>query len=152
MSSLLARRQRRHARDHALAEGLRPLFPGNDAVGAGGIGLRRADDLVEMGVGVEIEARKKIQVVKARREVVIAASAVNSPKLLMLSGIGPAEELKRNGVDVIANRPGVGRNLQDHLELYIQQESLHPITLNSVFNPFSKALIGAWFLIERTLL
>jgi choline dehydrogenase len=104
----------------------------------------------QRATGVEIEARKKIQVVKARREVVIAASAVNSPKLLMLSGIGPAEELKRNGIDIIADRPGVGRNLQDHLELYIQQESLQPITLYSVFNPFSKALIGAEWLLFKT--
>jgi choline dehydrogenase len=100
--------------------------------------------------GVEIEARKKIQVVKARREVIVAASAVNSPKILMLSGIGPAAEIKRNGIEVIADRPGVGGNLQDHLELYIQQESLQPITLNAVFNPFSKALIGAEWLFFKT--
>ena len=104
----------------------------------------------QRATGVEIEARKKIQVVKARREVIIAASAVNSPKLLMLSGIGPAEELKRNGIEVVADRPGVGRNLQDHLELYIQQELIQPITLYSVFNPFSKALIGAEWLFFKT--
>jgi choline dehydrogenase len=104
----------------------------------------------QRATGVEFEARKKIQVVKAKREVVIAASAVNSPKLLMLSGIGPAEELKRNGIDVVADRPGVGRNLQDHMELYIQQESLQPITLYSVFNPISKALIGAEWLFFKT--
>jgi len=100
--------------------------------------------------GVEIEARKKIQVVKARREVIVAASSINSPKILMLSGIGPAAELQLNGIDVVADRPGVGGNLQDHLELYIQQESLQPITLNSVFNPFSKALIGAEWLFFKT--
>ena len=104
----------------------------------------------QRATGVEIEARKKIQVVKARREVVIAASAINSPKLLMLSGIGPAEELKRNGIQVVADRPGVGRNLQDHLELYIQQESLKPVTLNAVLNPFSKALIGARWLFFKS--
>ncbi|MEZ5804195.1 MAG: choline dehydrogenase [Rhizobiaceae bacterium] len=104
----------------------------------------------QCATGVEIEARKKIQVVKARREVVIAASSINSPKLLMLSGIGPAEHLRSHGIAVIADRPGVGRNLQDHLELYIQQESLKPVTLHSVLNPFSKALIGARWLFFKT--
>ncbi|QDC02983.1 choline dehydrogenase [Mesorhizobium sp. 8] len=100
----------------------------------------------QRAVGVEIEAHKKIQLVKARREVIVAASSINSPKILMLSGIGPAAHLRENGIEVIADRPGVGTNLQDHLELYIQQESTQPITLNSVLNPFSKALIGARWL------
>ncbi|QKD04761.1 choline dehydrogenase [Mesorhizobium loti] len=104
----------------------------------------------QRAVGVEIEAHKQIQVVKARREVIIAASSINSPKILMLSGIGPAEHLRENGIAVVADRPGVGRNLQDHMELYIQQESTKPITLNSVLNPFSKALIGAQWLFFRT--
>ncbi|MDX8524541.1 choline dehydrogenase [Mesorhizobium sp. MSK_1335] len=104
----------------------------------------------QRAVGVEIEADKKIQVVKARREVIVAASSINSPKILMLSGIGPGAHLKENGIQVIADRPGVGANLQDHLELYIQQEATKPITLNSVLNPFSKALIGAQWLFFKT--
>ena len=104
----------------------------------------------QRAIGVEIEARKQIQVVKAKREVIIAASAINSPKLLMLSGIGPADPLRQHGIDVVADRPGVGQNLQDHLELYIQQESTQPITLYSVLNPFSKALIGAEWLFLKT--
>ncbi|MER8430431.1 choline dehydrogenase [Mesorhizobium caraganae] len=104
----------------------------------------------QRAVGVEIEAHKQIQVVKARREVIVAASSINSPKILMLSGIGPAAHLAENGVQVVADRPGVGRNLQDHMELYIQQESTQPITLNSVLNPFSKALIGAQWLFFKT--
>ncbi|MBZ9872634.1 choline dehydrogenase [Mesorhizobium sp. BR1-1-9] len=104
----------------------------------------------QRATGVEIEARKQIQVVKARREVIVAASSINSPKILMLSGIGPAEHLRENGIAVVADRPGVGRNLQDHLELYIQQESTKPITLNSVLNPFSKAMIGAQWLFFKT--
>lgn len=104
----------------------------------------------QRAIGVEIEAHKQIQVVKARREVIVAASSINSPKILMLSGIGPAEHLRENGIEVVADRSGVGRNLQDHMELYIQQESLLPITLNSVLNPFSKALIGAQWLFFKT--
>lgn len=104
----------------------------------------------QRAVGVEIEARKQIQLVKAKREVIVAASSINSPKLLMLSGIGPAAHLKENGIAVVADRPGVGANLQDHLELYIQQESIRPITLNSVLNPFSKSLIGARWLFFKS--
>ncbi|MBZ9977887.1 choline dehydrogenase [Mesorhizobium sp. BR-1-1-10] len=100
----------------------------------------------QRAIGVEIEAHKQIQVVKARREVIVAASSINSPKILMLSGIGPAGHLHENGIAVVADRPGVGGNLQDHLELYIQQESTKPITLNSLLNPFSKAMIGAQWL------
>jgi choline dehydrogenase len=104
----------------------------------------------QRAIGVEIEANKQIQVVKARREVIVAASSINSPKILMLSGIGPAEHLREHGIPVVADRPGVGRNLQDHMELYIQQESTKPITLNSVLNPFSKALIGAQWLFFKS--
>ncbi|MGB3899912.1 MAG: choline dehydrogenase [Mesorhizobium sp.] len=106
----------------------------------------------QRAAGVEIEARGRIEVVKARREVIVAASSINSPKILMLSGIGPAQHLRDNGIAVVADRPGVGANLQDHLELYIQQQSTQPITLNSVLNPFSKALIGAqWLLFKNGL-
>ncbi|WP_421929490.1 choline dehydrogenase [Neoaquamicrobium sediminum] len=104
----------------------------------------------QRATGVEIEARGKIQVVKARREVVLAASSINSPKLLMLSGIGPADHLRENGIAVVADRPGVGQNLQDHMELYIQQESLQPITLYSKLNLWSKALIGAEWLFFKS--
>ena len=94
-------------------------------------------------VGVEIERGGRIETVRAAREVVVAASAFNSPKLLLLSGIGPAHHLKEHGIEVVANRRGVGANLQDHLELYIQQECLQPVSLYSKLNLVSKAAIGA---------
>ena len=104
----------------------------------------------QRAVGVEIETRRQLQLIKARREVVIAASSINSPKLLMLSGIGPAAHLGEHGIAVKADRPGVGQNLQDHLELYIQQESVLPITLYSKLNLFSKAFIGAQWLFFKS--
>ena len=104
----------------------------------------------QRATGVEIEARGQIQIVKARREVIVAASSINSPTLLMLSGIGPGQHLAEHGIKVVADRPGVGQNLQDHMELYIQQESLKPITLYSKMNLFSKALIGAEWLFFKT--
>lgn len=100
--------------------------------------------------GVEYEKAGRIEVVHARREVVIAASAINSPKLLLLSGIGPAAELQSLGIEVRADRPGVGRNLQDHLEVYVQQASRQPITLNGKLNLVSKGLIGARWLFARS--
>ncbi|MBA4205219.1 MULTISPECIES: choline dehydrogenase [Pannonibacter] len=90
------------------------------------------------------------QVAHARREVIISASSINSPKLLMHSGIGPAQHLKDNGIEVVADRPGVGANLQDHLELYLQQACTQPITLYKHWNLVSKALIGAQWLFTGT--
>jgi choline dehydrogenase len=104
----------------------------------------------QRAIGVEIEVRKQIQLVRAKREVILAASSINSPKLLLLSGIGPAAHLRAHGIEVVADRPGVGQNLQDHLELYIQQEATQPVTLYSVLNPFSKALIGAQWMFFKS--
>ncbi len=101
-------------------------------------------------IGVEIQRGDVIEKVRARKEVILAASSINTPKLLMLSGIGPAAHLKEQGISVITDRPGVGGNLQDHLELYIQQASLLPITLYSKLNLFSKALIGAQWLFFKS--
>jgi choline dehydrogenase len=101
-------------------------------------------------VGVEIERGGKIEVVRARREVIIAASSINSPKILMLSGIGPAAHLSEHGIEVVADRPGVGQNLQDHLELYIQQASTQPITLYKHWNLWGKAIAGAEWLFFKS--
>ena len=99
--------------------------------------------------GVEVQRGSRTEVIHASLEVIISASAINSPKLLLLSGIGPAEELKDQGVKVQADRPGVGKNLQDHLELYIQQACTQPVTLFKYWNLLGKALIGAQWLFTR---
>lgn len=100
--------------------------------------------------GVEIIRSDRVETITANREVILAASSINSPKLLMLSGIGPAAHLSQLGIPVVADRPGVGANLQDHLELYVQQECTQPITLYSRLNLFSKALIGLEWLLFKT--
>lgn len=100
--------------------------------------------------GVELRQGDNTVIINANREIVIAASSINSPKLLMLSGIGPAAHLREHGIEVVAARPGVGSNLQDHLELYIQMECLQPITLNSKLGLFSKARIGLEWLLFKT--
>lgn len=101
-------------------------------------------------VGVEVQSGKKIYIVHALKEVIVAASAINSPKLLMLSGIGPAEHLKDMGIPVVADRPGVGQNLQDHLELHIQQACTLPITLFKYWNPIGKLRVGIQWLFNKT--
>ncbi|MEM9577697.1 MAG: choline dehydrogenase [Pseudomonadota bacterium] len=101
-------------------------------------------------VGVEVLRGGAAQIIRARREVVLAASSINSPKLLMLSGIGPAAHLAEHGVELVADRPGVGRNLQDHLELYLQMASKLPVTLYKHWNLLSKAAIGAQWLFTKT--
>ncbi|MBD3662684.1 choline dehydrogenase [Sulfitobacter aestuariivivens] len=108
--------------------------------------------LIEDGraTGVEVLRSGTTQIIRAENEVVLAASSINSPKLLMLSGIGPAAHLREHGIDVVADRPGVGENLQDHLELYIQMAASQPITLYKHWNLFSKAMIGAQWLFTKT--
>jgi choline dehydrogenase len=114
---------------HALAS--RILFEGNRAV------------------GVTFERRGRVHQVRARREVILAGGPINSPQLLKLSGVGPAAELRAHGIDVIADRPGIGANLQDHLEFYFQMACTQPITLYSSMNPLAKALIGLRWLLRR---
>ncbi|MCA8880462.1 MAG: choline dehydrogenase [Rhodobacteraceae bacterium] len=101
-------------------------------------------------VGIRIRRGGKSELVRARREVILAAGSINSPKLLMLSGIGPAAHLAEHGIAVVADRPGVGANLQDHLELYIQMAASQPISLFKYWNLWGKALIGAQWLFTKT--
>ncbi|MBB5720859.1 choline dehydrogenase [Loktanella ponticola] len=101
-------------------------------------------------VGVEVEIKGQVQTIKANIEVIVAASSLNSPKLLMLSGIGPAAHLAEHGIDVVADRPGVGQNLQDHLELYIQQAAIRPVSLFKYWTLLWKSRIGLEWLIRKT--
>ncbi|MDB3910890.1 choline dehydrogenase [Paracoccaceae bacterium] len=100
-------------------------------------------------VGVQVRRGEQSLRINARREVVIAASSINSPKLLMLSGIGPAAHLAEHNIAVVADRAGVGQNLQDHLELYIQMAASQPISLYKYWNLFGKAWVGANWLFGR---
>jgi choline dehydrogenase len=96
--------------------------------------------------GVEITRGNGREIVQARAEVIVAASSINTPKLLMLSGIGPAAHLAQHAIPVIADRPGVGANLQDHLEIYMQFAASQPVSLYKYWNLWGKALIGAQWL------
>jgi choline dehydrogenase len=100
--------------------------------------------------GVEYDVGRGTITAKARREVIVAASSINSPKILQLSGIGAPEVLQAAGLPVNHVLPGVGENLHDHLEIYFQMESLRPVSLYSSLNLYSKAMIGLEWLSFKT--
>lgn len=103
-------------------------------------------------VGVEMAKGRNLHQLRARREVILCGGAINSPQLLQLSGIGNPDELRALGIDVIAPLKGVGENLQDHVETYVQYASKEPITLYSAMNPLAKLKIGVeWLLFGRGL-
>lgn len=97
-------------------------------------------------VYVQGSSRKKVY---AKREVIVSGGAINSPKLLQLSGIGPADHLMDMGVKVVADRPGVGANLQDHPEIYVQYECKEPITMYPSIRPFGRLKVGLKWIFGR---
>ena len=101
-------------------------------------------------VGVELLAGAGLKTVWAKKEVILASSSINSPKLLMLSGIGPAAHLAAHGIQIVADRPGVGQNLQDHLEVYIQMAASQPVSLFKYWNVFGKAWVGLQWALTRS--
>lgn len=125
-------RKRRNLRieTHATAEKL--LFEGKRAV------------------GVVFERGGKLITVKAKREVIVAAGSLASPQLLMLSGIGPAEQLAEHGIAVVKDLPGVGENLQDHYGAIITYESKLPLTVNDIMtSPVRQVKAGLEYLLFR---
>ena len=112
-----------------------------------------------LGVHIIVEGRRAVgfryrhraETVEARveREVILCAGAIGSPHLLMLSGIGPADHLKAHGIEVRADLPGVGGNLQDHLEIHVQHRCTQPVALNGHLRLHSMAAAGIeWFLFK----
>ncbi len=101
-------------------------------------------------VGVEVEQNGKRVQFRARREVILSGGAINSPQLLQLSGIGNPELLEPLGIPVVKALKGVGENLQDHLETYVQYACKQPITLYSATKPLKMAAIGAEWLLFST--
>ncbi|HEX3942768.1 MAG TPA: choline dehydrogenase [Rhizomicrobium sp.] len=100
-------------------------------------------------VGVEYLQKKECVQARAEREVVLSGGAVNTPQVLMLSGIGDPEILRNFEIPVIAELKGVGRNLQDHLDCSIQYECTQPITLYSQAKPLAAAKTGLQYLLFR---
>jgi choline dehydrogenase len=101
-------------------------------------------------VGVDYALGGQTRHARAEREVVLSGGAINSPQLLLLSGIGDADQLAKLGIEVVADRKGVGENLQDHLEIYVQHACLQPISLYGSEKLGKKLWIGAdWLFLRR---
>lgn len=100
--------------------------------------------------GVQVERGGVLQTIRAEREVIVCGGAINSPQLLQLSGIGPADLLRRHGISILVDAPEVGRNLQDHLCVYIKHRCLTQDSLASRLTLTGKIRIGAEWLFLRT--
>lgn len=107
--------------------------------------------LIENGraVGVQYLHRKKLVTAYVDGEVILSSGAVNSPKLLLLSGIGPADELRQRGVDVVHHLPGVGKNFQDHMDVYLTAETA-PVSYNEEDRPDRAVRHAIQYLLYKT--
>ncbi|MBI1262706.1 MAG: choline dehydrogenase [Rhizobiales bacterium] len=101
-------------------------------------------------VGVEYEQGGVTKTVRANKEVILSGGAVNSPQVLLLSGIGKGEYLKKFGIDVVADLPGVGQNLQDHLDATVLYECKLPVSLHSQTNPLRALMTGMQYTFFKT--
>ncbi|WCN15402.1 choline dehydrogenase [Marinomonas mediterranea] len=100
-------------------------------------------------VGIEYDINGKVTSASASKEVILSAGSVGSPQLLQLSGVGPKAVLDKANVPLVQDLPGVGENLQDHLEVYFQYRCNEPVTLNGKLDLISKGLIGTrWILFK----
>ncbi len=111
-------------------------------------------DIIEFegkrAVGVRYEQKGEKQQAYARREVLLCGGAIASPQILQRSGIGNPELLKELGIETVHALPGVGENLQDHLEMYIQYECKEPISLYPALKWYNQPKIGAEWLFNGT--
>ena len=105
-------------------------------------------------IGVEVKKNNNSEIYYCNKEVILSSGSINSPKILQLSGIGDEKILNQNGIDIINHLPGVGKNLQDHLEIYIQHKSKIKDTLyNLSTNYLTQTIEGIkWFLLKKGML
>lgn len=99
--------------------------------------------------GVDVRVRGEIRRVQAER-VICCAGAINTPQLLQLSGVGPSDLLRQRGVPVVYDLPGVGANLQDHLEVYVQHACREPVSFNPALKWWNQPWIGLQWLLSKT--
>ena len=100
--------------------------------------------------GVEYERHGEVRTARAEREVILSGGAINSPQLMMISGIGPADHLRSVGIEPTLDLPGVGRNLQDHPKIAVQAACTEPVTIDWVAKPHRKLMAGARWLVSRS--
>ncbi|MDY0132260.1 MAG: choline dehydrogenase [Desulforegulaceae bacterium] len=125
------KKERTNLKIQCFAKASRILFEGNKAV------------------GVEFNVKGKNQQKVYGKEIISCGGAINSPQLLQLSGIGNGEELKDLGIDVVKDLKGVGENLQDHLELYVQYACKKPVSMFPALKWYRQPFIGAQWLFQR---
>jgi choline dehydrogenase len=100
---------------------------------------------------VEYRQGGVLRTASARKEILVSGGAYNSPQLLQLSGVGPAELLKQHGIDVVLDAPGVGNDLQDHLQVRLVTRCAQRVTLNDILNhPVRRIMAGARYAAFRT--
>jgi choline dehydrogenase len=100
---------------------------------------------------VEYKQNGNLRTARARKEVLVSGGAYNSPQLLQLSGVGPAELLKSHGINVMLDSPGVGNDLQDHMQVRIVTRCAKSITLNDIVNhPVRRVMAGARYALSRS--
>ena len=104
----------------------------------------------KQAVGVRYERKGKAVNVRCNKEVVLSAGSIGSPHILQLSGVGAADTLKQAGIAQVHELPGVGQNLQDHLEFYFQFKCLKPISLNGKLDPLNKLFIGTRWILNKS--
>ncbi|MGH7079479.1 MAG: choline dehydrogenase [Acetobacteraceae bacterium] len=128
---------------------LRPALARRNLVLATGSLVSRIVFAGRRAVGVRYRRSGQEHEARARREVILAGGPINSPQLLKLSGIGPVAELRAHGIAVVQDRPGVGENLQDHLEFYFQIACQRPVTLFPTQKPLARLMIGMRWMLFR---
>ncbi|RDE18012.1 choline dehydrogenase [Motiliproteus coralliicola] len=113
--------------------------------------VHRIDFSGDRAVGLEVSIDGVKHRIACNKEIVLSAGAINSPQILMLSGIGDKEELAKHNISVVKDLPGVGKNLQDHLQIRTIYKVNKPITLNDeVNNPIRKMMMGVEYAMFRT--
>jgi len=103
----------------------------------------------DKAVGVELKQGKKVKRIRAG-EVILSGGAINSPQLLLLSGIGPRDDLEKVGIECVHHLPGVGSNLQDHLEMYVAQQCSQPVSLLGDQKGLRMIKVGVEWFLKRT--
>jgi choline dehydrogenase len=108
--------------------------------------------LVEGGraTGIDYVQAGQTRRALAMREVILCGGAINTPQLLMLSGIGPADELRQHGIRVVLDQPGIGANLQDHLDMGMSFRCTQPVSHAWMGSPFGKLRVGLEWLLRQT--
>jgi len=136
-------------RSSAASAYLKPALGRKNLTVKTGVAVTRIVIEGKRAVGIELVENGARITVRCEREVLLTAGAINSPRLLMLSGIGPADHLKTVGVAAVHDLPGVGSNLQDHLDLYVIAECTGDHTYDNVAKPHRTVLAGLQYLLTR---